>query len=223
MLLVIGILVFAVAMTATVFAPLVLSRFYASDEDYSRVSEIGQAYGAAPAVASTLALGGVLIGLAMQYRQYTDSRLQKLEDSTEELVRMAMAEPFYQQCWGGRVAPDGLDERLFLYCTRVMKTWRKAWLLNDLTEDQARSYLKLFFDSEIPRLFWKLHGDINMQTSSSNRHERFRAMVNEEYLRAEKAGPPSRRYEPRVPAGNITRARRTPVAEMNINGHRAVP
>ncbi|SNR84616.1 hypothetical protein SAMN06264365_106158 [Actinoplanes regularis] len=211
----VGALVVAAAMAATIFAPLILSRFHPTGEDRLGSGGLGQTYGVVAAVASTLALGGVLIGLAMQYRQYTDARLQKLEDSTEELVRLALTDPFYRQCWGGWSAPDGLDERLFLYCTRVLKTWRRAWVMNELTEDQIRSRLAVFFDSEIPRLFWRSHGDLDLQTSSSNRHERFRVMVNEEYLRAEKAGPPSRRHD--------SRGRRTPITEMNINGHRATP
>ncbi|GAA2683916.1 hypothetical protein Apa02nite_000780 [Actinoplanes palleronii] len=193
------VLIVAATMISTFLAPFVLARLYPGDTDFSRVSDIGQAYGAASAVISTLALGGVLVGLVVQYRQYAAARLQNLEDATEDLIRLAMEEPFYQQCWGSRLAPEEMEERAFLYCNRVMKVWKKSWAINDLSEDQARAYLASFFDSTVPREFWRRHGDWHTRVKSTNRRDSFLAIVNEEFLRAEKAGPPSRPYEPAKP------------------------
>ena len=59
-------LVFAVAMVSVLLFPLILGRLFVSERDYSRISDIGQAYGAASAVVSAVALGVVVLG---QYRQ----------------------------------------------------------------------------------------------------------------------------------------------------------
>ncbi|BCY12723.1 hypothetical protein L3i22_078110 [Actinoplanes sp. L3-i22] len=205
-------LVFTVTTISTFLAPVVLARLYTGNQDWSRVSDIGQAYGAASAVISTLALGGVLVGLVVQYRQYAAARLQSLKDNTRDVVRMAMEDPFLQQCWGGRIAPPGMEERAFSYCNMVMNAWKAAWELNDLSEAQARSYLANFFDSEVPREFWRMHGDWHLRVKPTNRRERFLAIVDEEYLRSVKAGPPSRPYETPAeipPNRNVSRVRRT--------------
>ncbi len=119
---------FIVAVTGVLLLPLVLGRLFAAEGDYSRISDIGQAYGAASAVISAITLGVLVLG---QYKQARHARLQ------------------------------------------------------------AR-----FFQSEVPRLYWWIHG--SWQNSGHwrmpvlpNRRSRFVVMVNEEYLRALQAGPPS--------------------------------
>ena len=68
---------------------------------------------------------------------------------TDELVQLAMDEPMYRQCWGARIAPDDVDEALFYYCNRMIKSWRVAWELRDLSEAQARAYLANFFQRAV--------------------------------------------------------------------------
>ena len=59
----------------------------------------------------------------------------------------------------------------------------------------VRAYLRQFFDSEVPRLFWQRHGEWHLRRTGRTRDAKFRQLMNEEYLRAVKSGPPSRRYE----------------------------
>ncbi|RSM51497.1 hypothetical protein DMB66_41795 [Actinoplanes sp. ATCC 53533] len=183
---------FALALVGVLLIPLILGRLFTSEGDYSRISDIGQAYGAASAVISAVALGVVVLG---QYRQAHRARLQALFDMTDELVQLAMDEPMYRQCWGARMAPDEIDEALFYYCNRMIKSWKIAWELRDLSEAQARAYLGSFFQSEIPRLFWHQHGQWQMRARLTNRRGRFVVVINEEYLRAIHAGPPTRTRE----------------------------
>jgi hypothetical protein len=136
---------FAVATVGVLLIPLILGRLVTSEGDYSRISDIGQAYGAASAVISAVALGLVVLG---QYRQAHRARLQALFDMTDELVQLAMDEPMYRQCWGTRMAPDDIDEALFYYCNRMIKSWKIAWELRDLSEAQARAYLASFSERD---------------------------------------------------------------------------
>lgn len=188
--------VFAVILVTVILSPALMGLLYRADLDYTRVSDVGQAYGAASAFLATLALGIVSGTLAVQYKQLKYERLRNLQESTEELVLLAMASPEYCQCWGARVSPDHIDERLFYYCSLVIKSWTRAWELADLPESQARGFLRNFFASEVPRLFWQRYGDWHLSTKSRTRRERFMAMVNEEYLHAVKEGSPARVYEP---------------------------
>jgi hypothetical protein len=67
--------------------------------------------------------------------------------------------------------------------------------LRRIDERQAREYLKNFFDSEVPRLFWESHGDWHRPGAMRSPADRFRALINEEFLLAKKSGPPSRGCE----------------------------
>jgi hypothetical protein len=111
-------------------------------------------------------------------------------------VKLALDEPAYAQCWGSRFAPGHVDERLFFYTNFVVLNWSFAWEEKDLTEEQARTYLCTFFESEVPRMFWERHGQLHHPRLSLTRADRFVAMMNEEYLRAIRKGPPSRPHEP---------------------------
>src|SRR6185437_330019 len=105
-------------------------------------------------------------------------------DCTRDIVKLAINEPAFAQCWGSRFAPDHVDERLFFYTNFVVLNWSFAWEEGDLTEQQARTYLRSFFDSEVPRMFWERHGSIHHPRLTLTRADRFIAMMNEEYLRA---------------------------------------
>lgn len=212
---------FAVGMVGVLFLPVVVGRLFASEGDYSRLSNIGQAYGAASAVISAVALSMVVLG---QHRQAHRARLQALSEMTDELVQLAMDEPMYRQCWGARMAPDDIDEALFYYCNRMIKSWKIAWELHDLSEAQARAYLASFFSSEIPRLFWHQHGHWQMQATLRNRRARFVVMINEEYLRAIHAGPPKRARELCQPSRRAGRPPQRKIVDVdNINQRPTVP
>ncbi|MFY1674647.1 DUF6082 family protein [Plantactinospora sp. WMMB334] len=185
----------ATLLVATV-SPAILNRLYRDEDDYSKASDIGQAYGAASALLAALALLVVAASLAVQYNHFRYERIQAVYQRTDDLVKLAIENPEYCQCWGSRVSPEQVDERLFYYCSLVIKSWTRAWERGGLTEPEARHFLTQFFDSEVPRSFWQRHGDWHLHRKPRTRAARFMAMVNEEYLCAVKAGPPSRAYEP---------------------------
>jgi hypothetical protein len=122
------------------------------------------------------------------------------------------------------MAPDDIDEALFYYCNRMIKSWKIAWELRDLSEPQARAYLASFFQSEIPRLFWHQHGQWHMQAKLTNRRARFVVMINEEYLRAIHSRPPTRNREFCQPSRRSAKpSRRHLVDADNINERPTVP
>jgi hypothetical protein len=211
---------FTVAMAGVLLIPFVLGNLLTSDGDYSRISDIGQAYGAASAMISAVALGVVVAG---QIRQTRRARLQALSDMTDELVRLAMDEPMYRQCWGARMAPEGIDEALFYYCNLMIKSWKTAWELRDLPEAQARAYLASFFQSEIPRLFWQQHGQWQLHAKLTSRRARFVMMINEEYLKAIHSGPPVRNREMSQPVRRPAKPVRRNVETDNFNDRPTVP
>lgn len=193
----VGLICFMSAMVLLSATPLVLNRLY-PPEDYSRVSDVGQAFGAASALIALLALGVVVATLVVQLRQLRNEQIGKLRARNEEMVRLSMDDPVYRQCWGARMSPADIDEDLFYFCSDVIKLWTHAWELKDLPEDQARTFLRQFFDSEVPRRYWEHHGDWHMPRERRSSRENFHELVNDEFLRMRKSGlPPSRRMETR--------------------------
>jgi uncharacterized protein DUF6082 len=190
-------------MVGVVISPVLLNAFYADGRDYSVSADVGQAFGGASALIGCMTLFAVLGSVIIQHHQLKEIQRDKHAESTDALVLMAVDNPRFRQCWGARVAPDGIEEDLFYYCSHVLKGWARAWELRKIDERQAREYLRCFFDSEVPRLFFEKYGDWHRRGQTRNHRERFQEFANEEYLRAIKSGPPLRRYE-RYPAREST-------------------
>jgi Family of unknown function (DUF6082) len=85
-----------------VFSPLLLrelDRF--TRTDWSRLSEIGQTYGAASAILAMLALGAVAASLLFQARQTKSANIQAIREFHLELTKMALDNPrLYLPSWG---------------------------------------------------------------------------------------------------------------------------
>lgn len=176
-------------------SPFLVDSLY-RDGDWTRPGNVGQAYGAASAILAALALGIVAVSLILQRTQFRRHQRAIRRDCTRDIVKLVLEDPAYAQCWGSRFAPGHVDERLFFYTNFVVLNWSYAWEEGDLTEQQARAYLSSFFDSEVPRMFWERHGPLHHPRVTLTRDDRFNAMMNEEYLRAIRGGPPSRSYQP---------------------------
>ena len=189
-------IVAAVVVIGVALSPMLLGLAYAgTGTDYTMIGDLGQAYGAASAMVAVAALIAVTASLIVQGRQGRVMRLQLLDETTDELVRLAMVNPAYRQCWGSRVSPAHVGEDLFYYCQLLVKLWTDSWEQRKIDESLARAYLQTFFDSEVPRMFWERTGDWHRPGPARNHRDRFRVMVNEEYLRALRAGAPGRSFE----------------------------
>jgi hypothetical protein len=194
-----SIILLAGTMVGVVISPVLLNAFYGGGRDYSVSAEVGQAFGGASALVACMTLLVVVASVILQHQQLKEVQRDDHGDFNDTLVLMAIENPRYRQCWGARVSPDAIDEDLFYYCSNVLKSWARAWELRKIDERQAREYLRGFFDSEVPRLFFERHGDWHRRGQNRTHRERFQEFANEEYLRAVKGGPPRRRYE-RFPA-----------------------
>ncbi|MDY7086229.1 MAG: DUF6082 family protein [Actinomycetota bacterium] len=190
-------IVAVLAVAGVALSPVLLRMaFYpAGGAGYAAVGDLGQAYGAASALVAVAALVAVTASMIFQWRQAGQARLRLLDEATDGLVKLAMANPAYRQCWGARVSPNHVAEDLFYYCRLLMKLWTDSWEQRKIDEPLARAYLRSFFDSEVPRMFWERTGDWHRPGPARNHRDQFRIIVNEEYLRALHAGPPSRPFE----------------------------
>jgi uncharacterized membrane protein len=206
-LIVVGLVSGVVGVSAVVaISPILISDLY-RDGDWTQPGNIGQAYGAASAILAALALAFVGVSLILQRNQFRRHRRTIRRDCTRDIVKLAIDEPAFAQCWGSRFAPADVDERLFFYTNFVILNWSFAWEEGDLSERQARASLSSFFDSEVPRMFWERNGHFHHSRLTRTKADRFIAMMDEEYLRATRTGPPSRPYEPIPPTSAVATTR----------------
>ncbi len=68
--------------------------------NWTRLSDVGQTYGAISAIVSAVALGGVAAALFFQARQAKAERIQAVRGFHRELIQMTIDEPTrYLPCW----------------------------------------------------------------------------------------------------------------------------
>ncbi|MDQ7906810.1 DUF6082 family protein [Phytohabitans sp. ZYX-F-186] len=131
----------------------------------------------------------------IQRKQMSHERLWLQREYTTNIVQMAMDDPVYAQCWGPRVTPPDMDERLFYYVNMMLTVWSYAWEQRQIGDQQVRAYIRASFESEVSREYWRIFGA--WRSHSRRRRERaFYQMIADEYRRAVESGPPSRSYEP---------------------------
>ncbi|WP_433295988.1 DUF6082 family protein [Actinoplanes sp. CA-030573] len=196
---------------AILVSPAVL-RFVQNDEsDWHELGDIGQAYGPVSALLAALAL---CVAVLVQHRQLRQEHILRAREMHSEALRRAMDNPAYCQCWGPRVSPETIDERLFYQTSSIITSWMYSWHCGDLSDNAVRSYVRAMAGSEVPRAYWRMHGAWRLQAARGWR-ARFYRIVDTEFRLAEAAGAPERaaelfRDEPGVaPAtGGRSRARR---------------
>ncbi|GAA4679439.1 DUF6082 family protein [Phytohabitans rumicis] len=175
-------------------SPMLVGSLNRSNQDWSRLSEIGEAYGPVSALLATLALVAVSVSLLLQRSQLRHDRLWLQREMTFNLLKVAMDDPAYGQCWGPRVSPPEVDERFFYYVNLILMVWSHTWENQQVSEDQIRTYARTLFDSEVPRLYWQRFGGLRSNARPQERS--FYRIINDEYVKAVTAGPPSRPFEP---------------------------
>lgn len=175
-------------------SPMIIGSLNRGDQDWTRLSEIGEAYGPVSALLAALALVAVSLSLLLQHSQLRHDRLWLQREMNFNLLKVAMDDSSYAQCWGPRVSPVQVDESLFYYVNLILMHWSHASEHRQVSDDQIRRYASALFESEVPRLYWERHGGLR---SNARRQDRaFYRIINEEYLKAVAAGPPARPYEP---------------------------
>src|SRR6266508_4512958 len=121
---VLGCLAGAVCVVA--LTPVIVASIYDS-QDLAKLANIGETYGAATAILSATALVVVCASLLVQHRQFKIMLKSIQRERIRETVKIAMDNPQYAQCWGARVAPQHVDERLFYYANFLVLNWYDAW------------------------------------------------------------------------------------------------
>jgi uncharacterized protein DUF6082 len=180
-----------VFVVGVVISPVAFNLIDSNNRDWNRLSSIGQSYGS---VSALLSAGALCLVVLLQRNQLRQERISKVRDMHLAVVGAALDEPGYCQCWGSRMAANGIDERLFYYTNMILMLWWYSWEIGELRDGQLRNYAGGMFDSEVPREYWRTHGQWRL-SGARGRRRRFLLMIDDAFRAAERSGPPVRRLE----------------------------
>jgi hypothetical protein len=185
-------LTITVGLGLVVLSPLALRELNTfGNVDWSRLSEIGQTYGAASALLAMLALGGVAASLFFQARQAKTSNMQAVRGFQLELQRIALDDaPLYLPCWGPLDVPTVEGKQRFLYTNLIMNYLRMGYEIGAFTGSAFHGVLVDIFSGEEGRRYWALGRSAWFMQADSRLLRRFVRIVDDEYHRAVAAGPP---------------------------------
>lgn len=171
-------------------SPIALDLFGGSANSWARRGNIGQTYGAAAALLSVLALGGVAVSLVLQARESKANREHASRLIHTDLLKMAMDDRAYLECWGPySSATDPVAQRQAMYVNLILSYWESRWELGQLSEVHLRAAAAHMFRAAPGRDFWADARALRTDTSESHRARRFHQILDEEYLTALTPGP----------------------------------
>lgn len=178
------------ALGAVFLSPLAL-RWIATDQrvDWSQLSDVGQTYGAASAILAALALGGVAVSLFLQRKESKAAREQALRGLHTDLLRMALDDPEFMECWGiiGESGDMGWH-RQHIYLNLIVSHWQMMWEMNVLTERHLRILARGIFGGSRGLRYWSEARDVRLVAEKGRRAREFHTVVDDEYLIARARG-----------------------------------
>ncbi|AYN41618.1 hypothetical protein D9753_25135 [Streptomyces dangxiongensis] len=185
------------SMGLVVVSPLALPALDGNGENWERIGNIAQAYGAVSALLSGLAVVGVVVSLVLQAREAKAARVQNTRTMHMEFSRLAIENPEYLDCWGG---PDAsrtvLLRRQHMYVNLVVSHWEMWFELGDLTDHWLASMCDEIFAGEIGRSFWARTREARISTASTRRMKHFNQIIDTRCVAALGIPP---RTEPALP------------------------
>jgi len=198
--------VIASGLGVVLLSPLLLSRLdTVSGVNWTRLSEIGQTYGAASAILAMLALGGVALSLLLQARQARADQIQAIRGFHTELVRMELDDvALYLPCWGPLDISTDDGKRQHIYTTLMMDYAWMGYEIGSIPEPWLRDMLAGMFQGEVGRRYWTMARRSWTQAAGGRRGRSFLRIVDEEHDKAVAAGPPALSAAPADLSPNIS-------------------
>ena len=165
------------------------------EEDWTRLSNIGQTYGAASAVLSAMALGGIAVSLIIQSRDGRAAQAASVREFHRELLETTALEPQrLLPSWGWTLGDDVSDQfaQQIMFAHLICRYATLGYEFGVIDEAQLRQLtLKHFFSGEVGRQYWGRMGREASNNRSGKMIRRFTAIAEDEYAKAVAAGPPA--------------------------------
>jgi Family of unknown function (DUF6082) len=150
-----------------------------------RLSAIGQTYGAVSAIISALALGGITLSIFLQAKEAKASRLHTLRTFHHEIMRYALDNPLYLECWRPAHDLDRDGQQQHVYVNLVMSFLQMAYAIDKSNEVPIRHTLAHeVFRTAPGRAYWAEAKPLRLGTPTSRTNRRFHQIVDEEFENA---------------------------------------
>jgi len=199
---VLGLLVLAI-IGLVAASPIALSRLSnVKNVDWSKLSLVGQTYGAVSAVIASLALVAVAISILLTVRQGAAARDQQLRSLHLELLQISLQTQSLLDTWGPVGALTNRDDRAkHLYANLIVSHWQTEYEIRAISETELRSISRSFFEGSVGREFWNSAKTVRAKTSTTRRSIRFHEILAEEFALAtggssSTSGPPPSPMQP---------------------------
>ena len=190
MFLVAILLLVLVALGLVVISPLGLQELGGDRQvDWDRLSSIGQTYGAVSAIIAGAALRGVMFSLVIQGREAKAARQNARRAHHVELMRMAMDDPLYMECWGPYLTESFAAEGQYTYINLIVAHWYSEYEVGELSDTLLRATAASVFASGPGRHYWQHTGAFWRDNYSGRRARRFHQVLDETYQEAIKKPP----------------------------------
>ncbi|TDD33195.1 DUF6082 family protein [Saccharopolyspora elongata] len=182
---------------AVLVSPLALVLFESNQIDWSRLSNIGETYGAASAILSSIGIVGISLSLLLQRRQAKVAEEQVIREHYVRLVETSIEDPSLMSCWGAWAGeetapelPDREQTRRQIFASLIIGSLYSSHQLRGADGSYERMRLRWFFQGEVGRRYWPITREGWMSLRQDRRTREFVKMAEEEYLKAIASGPP---------------------------------
>jgi hypothetical protein len=158
-----------------------------TSRDWSRLSDIGQAYGAASAILSGLALIGVALSTWVQAREGRAMRVQMIRSHQFELNRYLMDTADFQAPGWTWLPAEQEARRRTLFTVATFQYFKTGYVADVFSEVSVRSELaREVFSTEFGRAYWEMARPkwVADAASGSRRDKEFIRVIEEEYKAA---------------------------------------
>jgi hypothetical protein len=174
-----------IAISLVAFSPLALIGLEGLRKDWGKLSSIGQTYGAISAIASSLALGGVVVSLLYQARAGHTAREQSIRTLQQQLIRMEMEDPTLMTAigapWGLPIPAESTQIRAHLFIHMWASFWAGNYVVGEMTAPALRKVARSeLFNSSAGRTYWATIRE-NVLSTNEGKYRRYAQIVDEEY------------------------------------------
>jgi hypothetical protein len=174
-------------------SPLGLRAFAGPTGEWSRLSLIGQTYGAVSALIAGLALAGVAVTLVFQARETRRAADEGRRQAMADLLTMAMESPVLDACWGPPFHAGTDDERRQqIYLNLIVTQWGTAFRSGVLPAERLRGSAERMFLGAPGRAYWAVAGPARTAGAATRADRAFTAIMQEAYESALTRSPEPR-------------------------------